>query len=181
MFLGNSFARLNVLIPIALAFLALAFGIMLFRAPLLPSATISSEFIAQARLAPGTDALLKQTAQHLSKLLGGVSVGGFPPFRPPDDEERFKEKIKNSAYTPEEANYWMKEINNYLAQIIKKNPKLSLREILARQGLNEAQTENYLGVLQRVYEAAAKWEGKGVNSATLSTYRALLEQLGVTL
>lgn len=174
-------SRFSLFIPIALAFLALTFGIMLFRAPLLPSATISSEPVAQARLAPGTDALLKQTASHLSKLSGGISVGGLPSFRPPGDDERFKEKIKNSAYTPKEANYWLKEINNFLQQIIKKNPKSSLREILARQGLNEAQTENYLGVLQRVYEAAAKWEGKGVNSATLSTYRALLKQLGVTL
>lgn len=174
-------SRFTLFIPFTLAFLVLAFGIMLFRAPLLPSATISSEPVAQARLAPGTDALLKQTASHLSKLSGGISVGGFPPFRPPGEDERFKEKIKNSAYTPEEANYWLKEINNFLRQLVKKNPKMSLREILARQGLNEAQTENYLGVLQRVYEAVAKWEGKGVNSATLSTYRALLEQLGVTL
>ena len=34
--------------------------------------------IAEAKLATGTEGLVKQTAEHLSKMQGGASIGGFP-------------------------------------------------------------------------------------------------------
>lgn len=172
-------SRATVFIPFALAFLTLGLTLFLLRATP-PTATISSVPIAQARLAPGTDALLKQTASHLSKLLGGVRVGGFPPFRPPDDDERFKEKIKHRSYNAQEFDYWLKEVNKFLAELAKKNPNMSLREMLAKNGATRAEIDEYLLSLQRVYQLAEQSERVGgVSPLTVDALKALFLRLGV--
>ena len=79
-----------------------------------------------ASLASGTEGLLKQTALHLSKMQGVESIGGFPGFEPPDDDEKYKRKIKNSSASGEEVNTWVKEINNFLRQVANKNPGMTL-------------------------------------------------------
>ena len=89
--------------------------------------------ISEARLAPGTEGLLRQTAAHLSKMQRGASVGGFPGFEPPDDDEKYRRRIKEQHFTAQDVNDWVKEINNFLKQISKKNPRMSLEEILQKQ------------------------------------------------
>lgn len=167
-----------LLIPFALALVALAFGILLFRAPLLP-VTITSEHVAQARLAPGTEGLTKQAAQHISKLTGGGSVGGLPPFRPPGNDKKYREKIKSRNYSPEEANYWIKELNKFLRQISDKNPDMNMREILTRQGLNELQATEFLAQLREVSTIAEGMSGHGVSPEAARVLLALLSKLGV--
>lgn len=99
----------------------------------------SGASVSQAKLGKGTEALVEQTATHVSKLLGGQSIGGFPGFEPPDDE-RYKNKIRNSTYSGEEANSWLKEINNFLQQVTNKNPNMTLEEILKQAGMTQVAT-----------------------------------------
>jgi hypothetical protein len=134
--------------------------------------------VSQARLAPGTEGLLRQTAEHLSKMLEGASIGGFPGFEPPDDEE-YRRKIKEQNYSAQDVNDWVKEINNFLGQIAQKNPGLTLREILQRHGLTQSQIENYIAALQRVHYAADGMKGFGVSEKTVETLTSLLKTLGV--
>jgi len=134
---------------------------------------------SQARLGKGTQGLLEQTALHISKLQGGESVGGYPGFEPPGDDERYKNKIRDRSYSGEEANDWLKEINNYLKQVVKKNPNLTLEEILQRAGLNQAEIEHFLEALREVHFLAEGLEGSDVTSQSFQTLQTLMEQLGV--
>ena len=61
--------------------------------------------VAEAKLATGTKKLLENTAEHLSKMQGGASVGGFPGFEPPEDDEKYRRKIENESHTGEEINH----------------------------------------------------------------------------
>jgi hypothetical protein len=134
--------------------------------------------ISEARLAQGTEGLLRQTAAHLSKLQGGASVGGFPGFEPPDDD-RFKDKIRNQSYGGEEANYWGKEINNFLRQIVDKNPGLTLEQMLQRAGLQPAEIKSYLDALRNVHRTIEGLADYGVNQSTIETLEDLMRVLGV--
>jgi len=86
--------------------------------------------VVEARLGKGTEGQLRQVALHLSKMQGGRSIGGFPGFEPPDDDEEYRRKIQDGTYKAEDVNDWVKEINNFLNQVVKKNPNLSLDEVL---------------------------------------------------
>jgi len=135
--------------------------------------------VVEARLGKGTEGLVKQTAAHMSKLLGGGSVGGFPGFEPPDDDEAYREKIRNQSYTGEEADHWIKEINNYLRQVVKKNPNMTLEEILQEMGRQQRDTNLFLDALRDVHATARGLEGYGVSKGTLEGLEALMETLGV--
>jgi len=135
--------------------------------------------VVEARLGKGTEGLVKQTALHMSKLLGGEGIGGFPGFEPPDDDERYRKKIRNYSYTGEEANYWIKEINNFLRQIVKKNPGMTLEEILQETGMSAEDMTTYVDSVRNVLTIAESWENRGVTSATIKTLRSLMETFGV--
>ena len=140
----------------------------------------SAPQVVASKLAPGTEGLLRQTAEHLSKMQGGVSVGGFPGFEPPDDDEKYRRKINERSYTPEEADYWIKEINNFLKQIANKNPNLSLKEILQKQGLSLGEIDNFIVALRNTHATAAGMEGHGLSAQTLQTVESLFKILGVS-
>lgn len=80
----------------------------------------------------------------MSKLQSGNSIGGFPGFEPPHDDDKYRTKIMTRSYTAQDVNDWVREINNFLNQIARKNPNLALEEILKRQGLTQAQVNDYL-------------------------------------
>ena len=86
--LDRETSRLNpALVWLVVVGIALV-GLMAMSNTLLVDLTASAPAsVAQASLAPGTEGLLRQTASHLSKLLSGASVGGFPGFEPPGDDE----------------------------------------------------------------------------------------------
>ena len=134
--------------------------------------------VAEAKLAPGTEGLVKQTAEHLSKMQGGASVGGFPGFEPPDD--KYRRKIEDRSYSGEDANGWIKEINNFLKQIADKNPGLTLEEILQRQGLAQAQIKQFIEAVRETHYVANSRVGYGVNLDTVKTLASLMERLGVS-
>ena len=136
--------------------------------------------MAEAKLAPGTEKLLENTAEHLSKMQGGASVGGFPGFEPPEDDEKYRRKIKNRAYTPEEAEHWIKELNNFLKQVAEKNPGMTLEEILQKQGLSLDEIDNFIVALRNAHATAAGMEGYGVNVETVQTMESLFQTLGVS-
>ena len=180
--LDRETSRLNpALVWLVVVGIALV-GLMAMSNTLLVELTASAPAsVAQASLAPGTEGLLRQTASHLSKLLSGASVGGFPGFEPPDDDKRYKDKIRNQSYSGEEANYWTKEINNFLSQIVKKNPGSTLQEILQRLGSTSAEIDDFIKALQQTYSTAESMEGYGVNEITVETLKSLLITLGVSL
>jgi len=136
--------------------------------------------VVTARLAPGTEGLLQQTAEHLSKMQGGDSIGGFPGFEPPGDDEKYRRKIKDRDYNPQDVNDWVKEINNFLRQITNKNRGLTLEVILQRQGLNRGQIDSFINTLRDTQATAAGMEGHGVSEATAKTLEALMKVLGVS-
>lgn len=140
----------------------------------------SPQVFRAASLAPGTEGLLKQTAAHLSKMQGGESIGGFPGFEPPDDDEKYKQKIKNKNYSAQDVNDWVKEINNFLKQIIEKNPGMTLEEILTKQGLTAEQIEKFILALKDTELMARSMATFGVDTARALALRELLIQLGVT-
>ncbi|MEK7442267.1 MAG: hypothetical protein AABZ78_15825 [Chloroflexota bacterium] len=133
-----------------------------------------------ASLASGTEGLLKQTALHLSKMQGGESIGGFPGFEPPDDDEKYKRKIKNSSASGEEVNTWVKEINNFLRQVANKNPGMTLEKILEKQGLSAEQVKNFSDALRNVHAVADGKVGYGVRQTTFDSLTELMKLLGVT-
>jgi len=135
--------------------------------------------VSEARLAPGTEGLLRQSAAHLSKMQRGASIGGFPGFEPPGDDEKYRRKIKEQNYNAQDVNDWVQEINNFLKQIIEKNPRMSLEEILQKQGLTPSQIENLLDALRDTEVTARGMQDYGVTTETATTLRTLLETLGV--
>ncbi len=135
--------------------------------------------VSEARLAPGTEGLLQQTAAHLSKMQRGASIGGFPGFEPPDDE-KYRRKIKEQNYSAQDLNGWVKEINNFLGQIVKKNPGLSLEEMLQRQGLSPSQIDSFTRALRDTHFTATSLKGFGVEIKTVETLESLMSQLGVS-
>ena len=134
---------------------------------------------SHARLGAGTESLLGQTAAHVSKLLAGESVGGFPGFEPPDDDEHYRSKVRNQSYSGEEANTWLKEINNFLRQVIDKNPNLTLKEILGRMGWQQSEINEFVIALRNTHSIARAWKGIGVTPTTLETLETLMKTLGV--
>ncbi|MBK7203316.1 hypothetical protein [Candidatus Amarolinea dominans] len=155
-------------------------GLMAMSNTLLVELTASAPAsIAQASLAPGTEGLLRQTAGHLSKMLGGASVGGFPGFEPPGDDDKYRRKIEKRSYTAEEVNYWVKEINNFLSQIVKKNPGMSLEEILQSR-LNPEQIVAFIRALRDMHSIAAGMESIGVSGTTTAALAGLMNTLGVS-
>jgi len=135
--------------------------------------------ISEARLAPGTEGLLRQVAEHLSRMQGGASIGGFPGFEPPGDDDKYRRKIENQSASGEEINHWVKEINNFLNQIVKKNPGMTLEEILQKAGLTPNQIDQFVNALRNTHATAAGMEGVGVNEATVKTLESLMKVLGV--
>ena len=164
---------------VALVAVVAVFGLGLYRQAIgrLEVAGSARPQLAAARLIPGTEGLLRQAAEHLSKMQGGKSVGGFPAFEPPDD--KYRSKIKNRSYSAEEANHWVKEINNLLRQIAEKNPGLTLEEILQRQGLTPREIDDFIIVLKNVQATARGMEGYGVTTETMNVLNGLFETLGV--
>jgi len=172
-------SRLTLLIPIAFASLVLASSFWFVRAS--PSSTtLYPPPIVQARLGPGTEGLTKQAALHMSKLQSGNSVGGFPGFEPPQDDDEYRAKIQTRSYSARDVNDWVREINNFLNQIARKNPKLTLEEILKQQGLTQAQVNDYLEGLRTTYRIASDMQKSGVRPITVQTLRSVLLELGVT-
>ncbi len=139
----------------------------------------SGSSISEARLAKGTEGLLRQTAEHLSRMQRGESIGGFPGLEPPDDDDKYRRKIKDQSYRAEEVNHWVKEINNFLTQIVKKNSGLSLEEILQKQGLTPSQIESFFDALRNAEVMARGMQDYGVTAETATTLRTLMETLGV--
>ncbi|MBK7203716.1 hypothetical protein [Candidatus Amarolinea dominans] len=179
--LDRETSRLNpALVWLAVVGIALV-GLMAMSNTLLVELTASAPAsVAQASLAPGTEGLLRQTASHLSKLLGGASVGGFPGFEPPGDDDKYRRKIEKRSYTAEEVNYWVKEINNFLGQIVKKNPGMSLEEILQKQGLNPEQIVAFIRALRNIHSITAGMESIGVSGTTTAALAGLMNTLGVS-
>jgi len=133
-------------------------------------------------MAKESDGLLNVTAEHLSKLQDGASIGGYPPFKPPDDDERYKKKIKDRSYSPQEANDWLKEINNFLRQLTKRHPGMTMEKILQRQGLSQTEVKSFLDALREAYRIADGMSvGGGVSQETVKTLTELLVTLGVSL
>jgi len=160
--------------------MVIAFSLMLYQ-PVMSSLEVagSARPPLAARLAPGTDALLQQTAAHLSRMQRGASIGGFPAFEPPDD--KYRRKIENEAYTARDVNDWVGDINNFLRQIADKNPGLTLEEILQRHGATPGQIKEFLDALRAVQATTEGMEGYGVTTETAQTLKSLLELLGVSL
>ena len=179
--LDRETSRLNpALVWLAVVGIALV-GLMAMSNTLLVDLTSSAPAsVAQASLAPGTEGLLRQTASHLSKMQGGASVGGFPGFEPPGDDDKYRRKIEERSYTAEEVNYWVKEINNFLGQIVKKNPGMSLEEILQKQGLNPEQIVAFIRALRNIHSITAGMEGIGVSGTTIAALAGLMNTLGVS-
>ncbi len=168
---------------------ALAVGLgVLYNSP--PSHTLLADRLSlalapggqvhEARLAGGTEGLLRQTAEHLSRMQGGASIGGFPGFEPPDDDEEYRRKIKDKTYDGQDVNDWVREINNFLRQIVKKNPGLTLEEILQRQGLTPGQIDGFVKALRDAHATADGMSGHGVNEATVEMLEGLMKTLGVS-
>ena len=178
--LDRETSRLNpALVWLVVVGIALV-GLMAMSNTLLVELTASAPAsVAQASLAPGTEGLLRQTASHLSKMQGGASVGGFPGFEPPDDDKRYKDKIRNQSYGGEEANYWGKEINNFLRPIADKNPGLTLEQILQRAGLSPERIDSFLTGLKNAHATIKALEGYGVTPETVRTLETLMKTLGV--
>ncbi|MBI4739672.1 hypothetical protein HY772_09125, partial [Candidatus Woesearchaeota archaeon] len=105
----------------------------------------------------------------------------FPGFEPPDDDEKYKEKIRTKNYSPRDVNDWVKEINNFLKQIIKKNQGMTLEEILTKQGLTAKQIEEFTFALKDTELAARGMARYGVDYARAQSLRELLIELGVSL
>jgi len=155
------------------------FSVLYSRTPqinFVESSTTSTRYLAD-----GTEGLTKQTALHLSKMQGGASIGGFPGFEPPDDDERYKRKVKGEGYNAQDVNNWVKEINNFLKQIVKKNPNRSLEKILQKQGLTPSQTDDFLDAIQRTQYVADGMKGHGVNPETVKMLESLMKTLGIPL
>jgi hypothetical protein len=142
-------------------------------------AALPAPQISQAARVKTTKGLLRQIALHLSKMHGGESVGGFPGFEPPEDDERYKDKIRNQSYSGEEVNHWAKEINNLLRQIADKKPGLTLEEILHRAGRKPGEIKSFIDGLRNVHATVESWEGYGVTPETVETLNALMKVLGV--
>jgi hypothetical protein len=149
------------------------------QARLAPGPALSSSASLTVNSAEGTEGLLRQTAEHLSKMQGGASIGGFPGFEPPDDE-RYKDKIRNQSYSGEEANYWAKEINNLLRQIVDKNPGLTLEQILQRAGLQPGEIKSFMDGLRNIHSSVSGLVDHGVNPKTVEILEELMNILGVT-
>jgi hypothetical protein len=137
--------------------------------------------VSQARLGPGTEGLLRQAALHLSKMESGKSVGGFPGFEPPKDDKEYQRKVRERAYNAQDVNDWVKQINNFLNQIVKKNPGVSLEKILQRQGSTQAQIDDSVAALREAYRIAESMEGFGVSKVTVETLKSVMIALGVSL
>jgi hypothetical protein len=137
--------------------------------------------VSQARLAPGTEGLLRRTAEHLSKMHRGESIGGFSGFEPPDDDEKYRRKIKDQTYTAQDVNDWVKQINNFLNQIVKKNPGLSLEKVLQRQGLSQVEIREFVEAIQRTHNLAKVLSEYGVKPETVKILESLLKTLKVPL
>ena len=178
--LDRETSRLNpALVWLVVVGIALV-GLMAMSNTLLVELTSSAPAsVAQASLAPGTEGLLRQTASHLSKLLSGASVGGFPGFEPPGDDDDYRDKIKNGRYRAQDVNDWIKEINNFLNQIIRKNPNLSLETMLRKQGLAQPEINDFIAALQRVHSVSKALSGYGVNAERVQTLESLMEILKV--
>jgi hypothetical protein len=135
--------------------------------------------VAEAKLAPGTTSLVQQTATHMSKMLGGESVGGFPGFEPSDDDPKYQRKIKNRDFNGIDINDWVKEICNFLEQVIEKNPNLTLEQILQEMGLSATQIENFLNDLRTIDLLTKSYKGLGVTEQTVARLTLVMETLGV--
>ncbi|MDM8532326.1 hypothetical protein QUF63_14220 [Anaerolineales bacterium HSG25] len=140
---------------------------------------LSQGYVAETRLTPGTEGQLRQTAIHMSKMLEGESIGGFPGFEPPDNDKNYQRKIKKSEYNGQDVNDWVKEICSYLETIIKKNPNMTLEQILQKVGLSAKETEHFLDSIRNVHSIANGLENHGVNPVTLNRLVKLMERLGV--
>ena len=136
--------------------------------------------VAQASLTSGTEGWLRQTAEHMSKMQGGASIGGFPGFEPPDNDEKYRRKVKDGTYNSQDVNDWVKDINNFLKQIVEKNPNMSLEEILQKQGLPQTEIEGFVRALRNVHATAKGMSGYGVNPETVERLESLMEILGVS-
>lgn len=157
--------------------LTILFSILYLRAPqitFVESPTTSTHYLAKE-----SEGLLKQTALHLSKMQGGASIGGFPGFEPPNDDERYKRKVKGEGYNAQDVNNWVKEINNFLRQIADKNPGKTLEEILIKQGLTTLQVKDFLDALRNVELSARNMEHYGVATGTIQLLQTVMKDLGV--
>jgi len=141
--------------------------------------TLYPYLVAEAKLAPGTTNLLQQTAAHMSKMLGGMSIGGFPGFEPDDDDKKYQSKVKGSTFKDFEVNYWVKEICNFLEQVHQKNPSLTLDQILRLAGLSATQIKSFLDALREIHGIAAGQEGFGVAKETVTRLTQIMTTLGV--
>lgn len=157
--------------------LVILFPILYLRAPRIT--LVESPQTSTHYLADGTEGLTKQAALHLSKMTGGGSVGGFPKFEPPDDDPKYRSKIKSRSYSGQDANGWVKEINNFLKQIVERNSNMTLEEILQRQRLTPTQIDNFMDALRQAEVAARGMQGYGVTEETASTLQMIMKSLGV--
>jgi hypothetical protein len=110
---------------------------------------------------------------------GGASIGGFPGFEPPKDDKEYRRKIKERDYTAQDVNDWVKGINNYLEQLVKKNPGKALEKILQEQGLTAKEIKSFVDALRDAHRAADAMKGFGVNSQTVERIEALMKGLRV--
>ena len=108
----------------------------------------------------------------------GASVGGFPGFEPPEDDKKYRSKVNDGNFNAQDVNDWVKEINNFLRQIVQKNPGMTLEEILQKQGLTAEQIANFSDTLRNVEVMARSMKHYGVAPETAETLTALMETLG---
>ncbi len=169
--------RYTPLVATLLVAPAILFLVLYLRAPQITF--VESPQTSTRYLADGTEGLTKQTALHLSKMQGGASIGGFPGFEPPDDDKKYRSKIEKSSYTGEEVEHWLKEINNFLRQIATKNPRMTLLEILEKQGLNPSEVDSFVGAIRNLRITAEGFKGYGVTESSLEKLIELMRLLGV--
>jgi hypothetical protein len=136
-------------------------------------------YVAETRLDPGTEGQLRQTATHMSKMLEGTSIGGFPGFEPPDNDEKYQRKIRESEYNGHDVNDWVKEICGYLENIIAKNPNMTLEQVLQKAGLSAKEIEEFLDALRTTHSIASGYRGFGVTEQTIERLTNLMEILEV--
>lgn len=152
--------------------------------PMLPasravSVSAPAAQVSEASRAQVTEGLLRQTAEHLSKMQRGESIGGFPGFEPPDDDEKYRRKIKEQHITARDVNDWVKQINNFLKQIVDKSPGMTLEEILRNQGLTSSQIDQFVVALRNTHTTAEGMESLGVNETTVKMLESLMRVLRV--
>jgi RHS repeat-associated protein len=152
--------------------------------------SLISKNIYLARLDDRSTGSLKNVASHLSRMLGGESVGGFPGFEPPDpDDDDYRRKVEERSYRPRDVDDWVRDINKHLRELIARNPGKTLEELLQEYwrstdpslSMQEitTRTNHYLDSIRTVQTIAESQTTIGVSEVNIDILKGLTEMLGV--